>query len=41
MEINITKKTPEIGTCDMAGWHIIIETDKQEIEEIKVIVNEI
>ena len=38
MEINITKKTPEIGTCDMAGWHIIIETDKQEIEEIKVMV---
>ena len=38
MEINITKKTPEIGTCDMAGWHIIIETDKQEVEEIKVMV---
>lgn len=40
MEINITKKTPEIGTCDMAGWHIIIETDKQEIEEIKVMVDD-
>ena len=39
MEINITKKTPEIGTCDMAGWHIIIETEKQEIEEIKVMVD--
>ena len=41
MEINITKKIPEIGTCDMAESHIIIETEKQEIEEIKVMVNEI
>lgn len=38
MEINITKKIPEIGTCDMVGWHIIIETDKQDIEEIKVMI---
>ena len=38
MEINITKKTLEIVTCDMAGWRIIIETDRQEIEEIKVMV---
>ena len=38
MKINITKKIPEIGTCDMEGWHIIIETDKQEVEEIKVMV---
>ena len=36
MEINITKKTPEIGTCDMAGWHVLVETEKVEIEEIRV-----
>ena len=39
MEIKIERNVPEIGTCDMAGWHIIIETDKQEIEEIKVMVD--
>ena len=38
MEINITKKTPEIGTCDMAGWHVLVETEKVEIEEIRVVV---
>ena len=38
MEIKIKRVVPEIGTCDMAGWHIIIETDKQEIEKIKVMV---
>ena len=34
----ITKKTPEIGTCDMAGWHVLVETEKVEIEEIRVVV---
>ena len=38
MEINITKKTPEIGTCDMAGWHVLVEIEKVEIEEISVVV---
>lgn len=26
--VNITKVTPEVFTCDMAYWHIIIETGK-------------
>ena len=39
MEVNITKKIPEIGTCDMAGWHVLVETEKVEIEEISVVVD--
>ena len=38
MEIKIERNVPEIGTCDMAGWHVLVETDKQEFEEIKVMV---
>lgn len=40
MEIKIERQVPEIGTCDMAGWHIIIETEKVSIDEIKVMVDE-
>ena len=36
MEINISRKVPDIGTCDMAGWHVLIETDKVSIDEIIV-----
>ena len=38
MEIKIERKVPEIGTCDMAGWHVLVETEKVEIEEIRVVV---
>ena len=38
MEIKITRVVPEIGTCDMAGWHVLVETEKVEIEEIRVVV---
>ena len=24
LDVNFTKKSPELVTCDMAGWHIII-----------------
>lgn len=40
IEIKIERQVPEIGTCDMTGWHIIIETEKVAIDEIKVIVDE-
>ena len=26
---NIKRIVPEVGTCDMANWHIIIEVDKE------------
>ena len=39
MEIKIERKVPEIGTCDMAGWHVLVETEKVEIEEIRVVVD--
>ena len=39
MEIKIKRVVPEIGTCDMAGWHVLVETEKVEIEEISVVVD--
>ncbi len=39
MEIKIERVVPEIGTCDMAGWHVLVETEKQEIEKISVVVD--
>ena len=36
IEISIVKKIPDICTCDMAGWHIIIEVNKINITEINV-----
>lgn len=41
MDISFKKEVPEIGTCDMAGWHIIVETEKVSIEEINVFIEEI
>ena len=38
MEIKIERNVPEIGTCDMAGWHVLVETEKVMIEEIRVVV---
>ena len=38
MDVNFIKKSPELVTCDMAGWHIIIETEKVSIDEINVFV---
>lgn len=38
MDISFTQKAPEMVTCDMAGWHIIIETEKTLIDEIHVFV---
>ena len=34
MNISFKKEVPEIGTCDMAGWHIIVETEKVSIDKI-------
>lgn len=36
MNVTISEKRPEYMTCDMAGWHIIIETDKVEINSVNV-----
>lgn len=38
MDVNFTTKAPELVTCDMAGWHIIIETEKVSIDEIDIFV---
>ena len=38
MDVNFTTKSPELVTCDMAGWHVIIETEKTSIDEINVFV---
>ena len=38
MDISFTQKAPEMVTCDMAGWHIIVETEKVSIDEINVYV---
>ncbi len=35
----IERDVPEIGTCDMALWHIIIETDKTDAKDIEIIVD--
>ena len=39
MEIKIKRVVPEIGTCDMAGWHVLVETEKVSIDEIMVVVD--
>lgn len=38
MTVSFSKKAPDMVTCDMAGWHIIIETEKVSIDEINVFV---
>lgn len=38
MTVSFNKKAPDMVTCDMAGWHIIIETEKVSIDEINVFV---
>lgn len=38
MTVSFNKKAPDMVTCDMAGWHIIIETDKVSIDEIDIFV---
>lgn len=38
MDISFVQKAPDIATCDMAGWHIIVETEKISIDEINVYV---
>ena len=38
MTVSFNKKAPDMVTCDMAGWHIIIETKKVSIDEINVFV---
>ena len=38
MTVSFNKKSPDMVTCDMAGWHIIIETDKVSIDEIDIFV---
>ena len=34
LKVNIKSIIPEIGTCDMAGWHIIVEINKSHLESI-------
>ncbi len=31
LEVNIETISPEVGTCDMAAWHIILEIEKDVI----------
>ena len=38
MNISFTQKAPEMVTCDMACWHIIVETEKVSTDEINVYV---
>ena len=38
MTVSFNKKAPDMVTCDMAGWHIIIETEKVSIDEIDIFV---
>ena len=41
--IKITRKIPEVGTADMAGWAILIELNKDskiDINNVKVVLNE-
>lgn len=43
LTLNIDRIIPEVGTDDMAGWHIIIELDRECAEakdNIKVIMNQ-
>ena len=39
LNINIKRNYPEIGTCDMTGWHIVVEVDKEPIDKINVLVD--
>ncbi len=43
LEIKIERIVPEIGTCDMAQWHILIEPEKgvsvESESEITVVIN--
>ena len=34
LKVNIKSIIPDIGTCDMAGWHIIVEINKSHLESI-------
>ena len=38
MTVSFNKKAPDMVTCDMAGWRIIIETEKVVIDEIDIYV---
>ena len=38
MTVSFNKIAPDMVTCDMAGWHIIIETEKVSIDEIDIFV---
>jgi len=41
LSVNITRVIPEIGTADMAQWHIVIAMDKSLADnDIAVILNE-
>ena len=36
--ITITREVPVIGTCDMASWILVVETDAEPMESIHDIV---
>lgn len=38
MDVKISRHAPEYCDCMMAGWHIIVETEKISIDEINVYV---
>ena len=38
MDVKISRHAPEYCDCMMAGWHIIVETEKVSINEINVFV---
>ena len=41
LSVNITRIIPEIGTADMAQWHIVLELDKSLADlEVAVIVKD-
>ncbi len=39
LEIKIETMSPEVGTCDMALWHILIDVDREIDDEKNIIVN--
>jgi hypothetical protein len=39
LEVNVERIVPEVGTDDMAMWHLIIEAEKDSIESIDVKIN--
>ncbi len=39
MEVDLKRHSPEMITCDMTGWHIIIEIDKMPINKIDIFVD--